>query len=169
MALRSRKYGKDARGISLAELCLALLVMASMMLIVFDMVRASGERTRIGRDRATARMILLDLLAILQGRDIGEIKGRITPEGLAELFASRVSLMPDPERQVYANEAADLAKYLRGTLTEAPDPTAPGLVKLSLRAEIPGRDAIEVVTLYRPLARVMLAGSPDGPCVGAAP
>ena len=153
------------RGLGLAEIMLAVAIIASLLLVVFDLVRSSGERVRLGRERATARMVLLDLMAIVQNRGPDELRARLTPEGLNDLLAVRLTLVPDPEKAAYQDQVRELTGHLRGILTDEIDATSPGLVRVDLIADIPGRDPVQIAALYRPSARVLLPANPDGPCL----
>lgn len=155
------------RGLGLAEVMLAVAVIASLLLVVFDLIRSSTERTRLGRDRATARMVLLDLVPLIQNRGAAELRARLTPEGLDELLRIRQSLVPDPEAALYREQIKELTGRLRATLTEEIDETSPGLVRVDLFADLAGPATVQVSTLWRPSARALLPTNPDGPCTDA--
>lgn len=156
------------RGLGIAEVMLAVAVIASLLLVVFDLVRSSTERTRLGRDRATARMVLLDLVSLLQNRGPTELAPRLTPQGLDDLLRVRQSLVPEPEAALYRQQVKELAGRLRGTLTSEIDETSPGLVRVDLFADLPGPATVQVSALWRPAARVLLPANPDGPCTEGA-
>lgn len=156
------------RGVGLVEILLALLVLAGLLLAVFDMIRSSTAVTRHGRERATARMVLLDLVSMLQGFETAELETRVQEAQLTELLRGRITLLPEPERKAYEDQIKGVVGKVKGKIEDLGDDTRPGLVKLVLTAEVPGHDPVQVATLFRPNARILIAGSPDGQCVGGA-
>jgi prepilin-type N-terminal cleavage/methylation domain-containing protein len=155
------------RGVSLVEILLALVVLASLLVITFDMVRSSTATTRHGRDRAVTRMVLLDALALLEGLGLADLEARTSAAALYAMLHGRAMLMPEPERALYTDQVREVLPRVSAKIEPLADDERPGLVRVQLSADVPGHDAVHVVSLVRPAARTLLPTTPVGPCLPA--
>jgi len=148
----------------LLEILIAALLAAGPMLIAFELVQANSRASRFNHDRATARMILLDLVTLLQGEGLDGVKGRMAGDRLSDLLSERIVLMPDPAREPYLEQARRVLGRIRGRLEEDVDPARPGLARLVLQAKLPDGATVQVSALFRPKARERLRIDPEPSC-----
>lgn len=137
-------------GFSLVEIVVAVALAAGPLLLAFHLVQSNTRAAQFDHDRATARMILLDLATLVQGEGLEGARQRMVGDKLSDLLSDRITRMPDAAREPYFEQARNVLGHIRGRLEQDVDPSKPGLARLVLSTELPGRANVQVVALFRP-------------------
>jgi len=138
---------------SLLEVLVALALAAGPLVLTYNLIQSNTRAAQFNHDRATARMILVDLVTLLHGESLDGVRRYLAGDGLSQLLSQSISLMPDAAREPYFEQSRTFIGHIRGKLREEIDPSKPGLASLVLTAEIPGRPIVEFSALIRPKAR----------------
>jgi hypothetical protein len=108
----------NSRGLHLVEVMIAAALVAVPLLISVHLIHMNTLGARFNRDRATARLVLLDLAALLQGENVDDLRdtsaaGRIARPTLRSPDGSQERL--DEEQTVESVEwlPRDLDRYPR--------------------------------------------------------
>ena len=147
------------RGMNLTEIIMAIAIAAGPLLYSVQMISSNAKGARFNRERATARLILLDLATLLMGEPSDDLAQRLEPgsgDDLNSLLEERIlRLRPvSPVAEAgYREEAKPIGK-ITGSLTEDFDPSLPGLARLTLTAPLSDdKNAVILHILFRPKAR----------------
>lgn len=150
--IRSRR-----RGVTLTEIMIAMAVAAGPMILALSLIRSNNAGARFNKERATARLVLVDLAELLMGETEQGLRDRLADGArLEELLQTRIAHMPEPARGPYEEAIKPIRKSLSGNLE---DSTTPGLVKMNIRATTTDEKTIVLTVLFRPKARQYLAGN----------
>lgn len=155
---------RNCRATSLVEIMIAVALAAGPMLVAIELVRSNSQAARFNHDRATARMLLLDLVTLLEGESLAGLKQYMTGDRLSDLLSKRIVLMPESAREPYFEQAHNILGRIRGRLDEDVDPQRPGLARLSLTAGLSSGVTVQVISLFRPRASERLRVDVDSSC-----
>lgn len=139
------------RGFQLVEVTIALALAAGPLLFALNLVNANARGARELELRATARLVLVDLVELALGESAQTLREMARPGGealLADRLARRTAHLPPAARAAYDAETAPFAGHLRVTLDEDVD-GQPGLARLAVGVELPGGATVQVRRLLR--------------------
>lgn len=149
------------RGFSVAEVLVALALAAGPLLVAINLIHSNVQSARFNKERATARMVLQDLVDLLMGEPVEGLRALAGAGARAELdraFDERIAALPDEARRQYGEQARKFHGQLQFTFEEALDPEAPGLARMTLELRIDRGTIVRLVRLFRPAARVPAQG-----------
>ena len=124
---------------------------AGPLVLALHLIHSNVHGARLLQDRATARLVLADMVELLAGESTSTLRELSGPDGarlLRERLAARVAHMPPPAREPFQ---AQLAPF-DGTLSCGLDEDVggqPGLARLTVRVTLKGGVAVEVKRLLR--------------------
>lgn len=149
------------RGVSLMELLVAVALAAGPLLVALHLIQTNVQAARFNQERATARLVLQDMVDLLMGEPMDTLRGLSGPGKQAELddtLDARVAVLPEEARKPYADQARAFRGRLMLALEEDLGAEAPGLARMTLTAGLDRGTTVRLVRLFRPAARV-----PAGP------
>lgn len=151
-------------GIQLTEVLVALALAVGPMILAFQLVERNSRGAAFNRDRATARLVLLDVAEVIQGEPVDRLRQLAADPGLFRAqFDDRIASLPVSVRELYRAEVAAHVASVGFALDERPDPGLPGLVRVSLTCSIGGTPpaTVTVSRLLRPEAFSRPRGIPE--------
>lgn len=143
---------------------MAVTLAAGPMLLAFELIRSNTRAAEFNLDRATARMVLLDLATLLDGQGLAAVQESLTPASLSRVLSERIALMPEAAREPYFEQARNVLGQIQGKLDPDIDSSKPGLARLELSARLPDGVVVQVSALIRPKARERVRVDVDPSC-----
>lgn len=143
------------RGFNLMELLVALGLAAGPMLVAVHLVHTNVQGARFNQERATARLVLIDMMELLLGEtneQLKEISGPSSTAQLRDRLDRRIGSLPEPARKPYREQVAPLMKGLSCKIEENVEGQR-GLSRFTLRVVLSNSVPVEVKRLFRPNAR----------------
>lgn len=141
----------------MVELLLAVALAAGPLLVAIHLIQSNVQAARFNKERATARLVLQDLVDLLMGEPLETLQGLSGAGKQADLdrtLDERMAALPDEARKQYGEQARTFRGKMVLTLEEDLGPDAPGLARLTLAAGLDRGTTVRLVRLFRPAARV---------------
>lgn len=142
--------------VSLLEIMLAVAIAAIPMMIALNLLHRNATMARLAGDRMVGRMILMDLVELLLGEDVDQLREIASnPSRLEAILDERVSNLPEFARKPYRERVLPVCKLVKIELEEDLGPSLAGLMRLTVSLQIQGgvKADIEVRQLFRPAMR----------------
>lgn len=140
------------KGLSLVEVMVALTLACGPVLVSLVLIHANVDGSRFANDRATARMVLVDLAELVRARPVAELAAVARTRSVESLLAERIAALPEPARAPYAQQLRSLEGRLSLEVEQDVDGLA-RLTRLTLAARLDRSGAITVTRLFRAVVR----------------
>jgi hypothetical protein len=151
-------------GFQLTEVLVAVAIAAGPMLVAIHLVQKNAAGARFNHDRASARLVLLDVTEIMMGEPLDRLKAIAAQPGeLARTFELRVANLPATVRDRFRNEVRPYLGQIKMTIDENLSPETPDLTRLTVVLPLGDRaeGKVEIRRFFRPLAARRPRGIPE--------
>lgn len=145
-------------GVSLLEIMLAVAIAAVPLMISLNLLYRNATQARLAGDRVVGRMVLMDLIEVLLGEDVDQLREIASDSSKLEaILQERVSNLPEFAQRPYRERVLPICKQVKLELEEDLGPSLTGLVRMTVSLQIQGglKADLTVSQLFRPAMRTL--------------